>query len=401
MKNGVKTAKYFLIVMSLIVIFCKAGVTHNGITKSYVHYTMKTMTVNPFHPVMAISLAVIKNGQIILCDTVGYAQVNKTLADNDTKYRIASISKLITAIAAWQLIESGKLNPDADVNDYLDVKLRNPDYPDIPITTTMLMSHTSSISDGTMSNEAPGTYFHYDNKNYDLLATVIEKVSGERFDKYMTAHIFKPMELTCSFNISDMDKETQSHIGTLYRKCDSEGRYAPLIGEWTAQADDGLTLKNYDDYVTGTDASILGSAGGLRISINELCQIAQMFMNGGKYNGVEILKPSSVQKIFTPTWTGGNKDDLIRCYGMGAQIFTNTGGDRLVKKQNLPFAGHLAEAHGLLAGFVIDYTKGNGIIYIIAGLGSNPHKYRGDYSALYKWEEQLLTIGAEYGSFEY
>src|SRR5690606_3223998 len=61
--------------------------------------------------------------------------------------RIASISKLVTAIGVMRLVEAGKLDLDADVSAYLGWELRNPSFPDQPITLRLLLSHRSSLTD--------------------------------------------------------------------------------------------------------------------------------------------------------------------------------------------------------------------------------------------------------------
>jgi len=93
---------------------------------------------------------------------------------------------------------------------------------------------------------------------------------------------------------------------------------------------------------------------------------------------------------------------MMKCYGMGPHIFTNSNmGDKIVPWQDLPFAGHTADAYGLLGGMLFDREKGNGIVYIVAGTGSDKNEYWGKYSAFYGWEEQLLTAAAEYAQFDY
>lgn len=404
---------------------------------------MNEIISDPEHPLMAAAIGVIKDGEIVFADTVGYKQLDGELADADTKYRIASISKLNTAIGAWQLIEQGLIDIDADVSQYLGFELRNPNYPDTPITIKMLMSHTSSIREGGDNSgtynipyghkisefftegeeyynpncwapveEAPGEFFEYCNMNYCLVGTIIENVSGERFDQYMTNHVFAPMGLTCSYNVSDMPEEVQAEVGTLYRKFNEAGEYDAANGVWTAQCDDftdGYPNVDYSEYEIGTNGSIFGPMGSLRISVKELCQLMQMFCNGGSYNGVQILKPETIEQMFTPVWTydpalenGDTYYGLMNCYAMGPHIFTNTDlGDRMIVGQDLPFAGHTAEAYGLLGGMGFDREKGNGVVYIVAGTGSDMDEYFGEYSAFYKWEEDLLTAGIEYADFDY
>src|SRR4051812_12604616 len=63
----------------------------------------------------------------------------------DDPVRVASVSKLVTAIAVMQLVESGKLDLDSDVSRWLGWSLRNPAFPQRPINLSMLLSHTASV----------------------------------------------------------------------------------------------------------------------------------------------------------------------------------------------------------------------------------------------------------------
>jgi len=403
---------------------------------------MHEIIADPAHPLMAAGLGILKDNQIVFADMVGRKQLDDKPATAQTKYRIASISKLITAAGVWQLIEQGLIDPDADVSGYVGFRLRNPHHPHRPITVRMLMSHTSSIRDGGVPGsyniplghhisefftegspcyrpncwadaaEVPGEFFAYCNMNYCLLGSVIENVSGQRFDRYMVDHIFAPMGLSCSFNVSGMPEAAQAQVGTLYRKLDKHGEYDPANGTWIAQCDDftnGYPREDYAGYVTGTNGSLFGPMGSLRVSVTELCALMRMFCSGGNYCGTQILKPETVAQMFTPVWhydpasqNGDTYCGMMQCYGMGPHIFTNAGtGDRITANQDLPFAGHTADAYGLLGGMVFDRKLGNGIIYIVAGTGSDKEKYPGKYSAFYGWEESLLTAAADYARFPY
>ena len=403
---------------------------------------MDKIIADPEHPLMAAAIGVLKEGRILFADAVGLRQLNGAPATGSTKLRIASISKLLTAAGVWQLIEQGHIDPHRDVSGYLGFPLRNPHHPDVPITVKMLLSHTSSIRDGgkpgsyniplghhisefftagsacymprcwAPAAEAPGTFFAYCNMNYCLLGTVIENVSGERFDRYMTSHIFAPMGLSCSFNVSDMPPAVRAQVGTIYRKLNEAGEPDPLGGTWIPQCDDfsaGYPSQDFSGYATGTNGSLFGPMGSLRISVEELCRIMQMFCSGGSHNGSCILKPETVERMFSPAWTydpalenGDTYLGIMNCYGMGPHIFTNQDmGDRIVAGKELPFAGHTADAYGLLGGMVFDRRKGNGIVYIVAGTGSDKNKYPGQYSAFYGWEESLLTAAADFADFDY
>lgn len=404
---------------------------------------MLAIAADPDHPLMAAAIGVVKDRTVLFADAVGHKNLGGEPADGDTKYRIASISKLSTAIGIWQLIERGLIDPEGDISQYIGFTLRNPRHPHIPLTVKMVMSHTSSIRDGKVSGsynipygnplsafftedhpnynpdcwapqeEVPGVYYQYCNMNYCLLGQMIENVSGQRFDQYMTEHIYAPMGLTCSFNVAEMPESVKNQVGTLYRKLDAAGEYDPKNGAWTAQCDDFskgyYPYVDYSDYRLGANGSLFGPQGSLRVSVKELCQILLMFCNGGSYNGVQILRPETVERMFTPAWTydptlnnGHNFSRMMNCYGMGPHIFFNIPmGDRIVKDRILPFEGHTAEAYGLLGGMLFDRKLGNGLIYIVAGTGSDPGKFPGSYSAFYGWEEALLTAGAEFADFSY
>ena len=91
---------------------------------------MQAVLDNPEHPVLTAAVGILKEGQVLFADAVGQKQLGGDAAAADTKYRIASISKLVTAVGVWQLIEQGRIDPDADVSGYLGFVLRNPAYPD-------------------------------------------------------------------------------------------------------------------------------------------------------------------------------------------------------------------------------------------------------------------------------
>jgi CubicO group peptidase (beta-lactamase class C family) len=144
------------------------------------------------------------------------------LVTADDPVRIASISKLVTALGVMRLVDQGKLDLDRDVSDYLGYRVRNPAYPDRVITLRRLLSHQSSLLDGDElyliplgvtvkerladprvwdSVHAPGSgWFHYTNLNFPVIASVMERVTGERFDVLMSRLVLKPLKLDACFN---------------------------------------------------------------------------------------------------------------------------------------------------------------------------------------------------------
>src|SRR5690242_17349663 len=139
----------------------------------------------------------------------------------DDPVRIASISKLVTTLGVMRLVEAGKLDLDADASDLLGWRLRNPAFPQVPITLRLLLSHRSSLTDAAGywqtplggelrdiledprawdTQHAPGRYFRYTNLNFPLVAQIMERATGERFDQLMARLVLQPLGIDACFN---------------------------------------------------------------------------------------------------------------------------------------------------------------------------------------------------------
>ena len=390
--------------------------------------------------VPGVGAAVIKNGWLVYENTLGSRYIDNANPQNnlpltcDTKLRIASLSKVFVAAAYMQLAEQGKIDLDTDISRYLGFTLRNPNYPDTPITSKMPLSHTSSLRDGEVytipskyslqelfrpdgvfyesgvhyapCGEAPGEFFCYTNLNYGILGTIIEKVTQTRFDKYMKQGIFYPMEIDASFNITDFNEAVLNDFGLIYQK--QEYGIWNTDGPWIAQVDDYSTVKiygnnlyniyNYDEYITETNATIFFPHGGLRISLAGLEKWMQMLIDNGKYNGKRILTEKSIDEMFKPYWVlneaktnGDTYGGLMNCFGLGIQNVKNIDKDRFLPDRDIEMSGHFAEAYGLLAGMFIDREHKNGFIYIMNGMPGPESANAGAYSGMYSWEEKVCS----------
>src|SRR4051812_13670458 len=140
----------------------------------------------------------------------------------DDPVRIASVSKLVVALGVMRLVEQGRLDLDRDVSDWLGWPLRNPAFPDRPISLRLFLSHRSSLRDGVDyavplgtelrtvvadpaafdAEHPPGAFFRYTNLNFPLIASVMEKATGERFDRLMQRLVLDPLGLQACFNWS-------------------------------------------------------------------------------------------------------------------------------------------------------------------------------------------------------
>src|SRR5438445_675277 len=140
----------------------------------------------------------------------------------DDPVRVASVSKMVTTIGVMKLVEQGKLDLTGDVSRWLGWPLRNPSFPGRPITLGMLLSHTSSVREhdddyviplgGSLQavmqdaknwdpRHGPGdNYFRYTNLNFPIVASIVERVTGERFDIWMRRNVLEPMQLDACYN---------------------------------------------------------------------------------------------------------------------------------------------------------------------------------------------------------
>lgn len=167
-------------------------------------------------------VTVVHNGQVLTNRGYGYAA---TGADGEepqpvdperTLFRIGSTSKLATGIAVMQLVEQGKIDLDADISTYVDVKIDRRFPGDI--TMRNLLTHTAGFEErgrGTLSYEqrefnldehilqdppvqvfAPGTTPAYSNYGISLAGYIVQQVSGEKFENYLDKHVFEPAGMT-------------------------------------------------------------------------------------------------------------------------------------------------------------------------------------------------------------
>lgn len=370
----------------------------------------------------------------------------------DSRFRAASVSKMFTVFTIMQLQEEGRLDLDTDAGVYLGFTLRNPHYPQIPITVRMLASHTSSLRDGRVYSippslsvteffepagpfyeggahfaplgERPGEYFSYCNLNYGLLGTIIEAVTGERFDLYQKQHILRQLSIEGDYVPGNFSPEEFAKLGSVYQKKDAAGKWDES-GPWHGKADDyggvqpqaeSVSLQNpyaedvrqtysLEGYRPGTNATMLSPAGGLRLSVEELSHALLMLMNGGIYEGRRVLSSASVEEMLAQQWiysadreNGNNYGGAILSYGLGVYHVLGNSTARFCRGRELDFVGHTGEAFGLLSSCFFRPGSGDGFVYIMNGTAMEVADERslGRFSSNYIWEEKLTEAICRY-----
>jgi len=394
---------------------------------------------DPTRELSGLAVAVLRNGEVAFEETFGRASIDPEGEDDreltpDSLMRVASISKTLSAIVVMQLVEEGVLDLDRDVSDYLGWELRNPNYPDRPITLRYLLAHVSSIRDAGESyiirypralqeafdpadpdfverfqnaedgvDRGPAVFFEYCNLNYGVVGTVLEKATGQRFDVLMQQRFFDPLGLPGGFNVAELSESEQKSLATLYRKRDREEIWHPE-GEWVAQVDDlstGIPTALPDDaeYVPGTNGAQFSPQGGARLSLKGLETLALLFLGDGSVGEVRLLSPESMTELRRLVWRYDpeqqnldNYDGTLNAWAAGIRIITSeTDGDRLFAGDERTWFGHFGEAYGLLAGVWADPETGDAVIYALTGSAFDPYADEGPTSTLTPIEARILA----------
>ena len=330
----------------------------------------------------------------------------------DDPVRIASISKLVVALGVMRMVEAGTLDLDGDVSVWLGWPLRNPAFPDRPITLRLLLSHRSSLRDGVDyaiplggsvrqavsvpeafdGEHPPGTYFRYTNLNFPVIATVMERASGERFDLLMQRLVLGPLQIEGCFNWATCSESSVGRAVVLYGphgevvRDDLQGRRpsCPVAVPAGGECD-------WRGYRPGTNGALFGPQGGLRISASGLSRIGQLLLRQGRLaDGTAFLSTASIAELTRSSWrfdgaNGETGDGFYCAYGLAVQILAGCvpGDDPF--GDGRPRIGHAGDAYGVRSGLWVDGESGRGVAYFATGVAEDAPRGRSAYRAVEEW----------------
>ena len=270
----------------------------------------------------SLTACIINDDRVVWSKGYGFYDLeNQKVPNPDTIYLIASVTKTIVGTALMQLYEQGYFSLEEDVNTYLPFPLRNPHFPDDPITFRMLLSHTSSLNTNTrnvyywmnFSGDPPfsffpepyleeflipgGKYYHedvwsdtykpgehamYANVGFDLISYLVELIAKEPFLDYCQKHIFDPLNMdNTSFNLSTLNIDNVAIPYFYYN-----GKYYQ-INELSFLLGDSTPTEPYWKIRCYP-------AGGLYTTINDLSHFFIAHMNEGIYQNTRILEKETV-----------------------------------------------------------------------------------------------------------
>lgn len=413
--------------MNVLLVFAVLALSLNSVAQNL---SDQLNTISNDNDMMGGSVVVFCQNGIIENLFIGKSDLDRDInITENTKYRMASISKTITAIAIMQLVEQNLLDLDENISSILGYTVQNPNNPAVAITARMLLSHTSSIVDGStysnfigatvnnnpipnlseiltvggdyyssgqFNNTEPGTYFNYSNINYVILGTILEKVSNARFDIYIKENISIPLGIDASFNVNDITDIDQ--VAVLYRK---------INGVWTPQAEDYQGIQpvfdNLSGYIPGTNGGRFGPQGGFRCSAQDLAKIFLVLANGGSFDNVILLAPTSRDAMFANEWTyngnnGNNYSGLFRSWGLGIHRITSTPGNDIALPGSASMFGHPGEAYGLVSDAYYDPIRKVGLVFMTNGVGGG---YQTDNNSIfYTVEQEIFNAIENYGNID-
>lgn len=292
--------KRFLCVILCIFIFCCS--TYANAENTVEVFDRKVKKAFKDYDVIGASFVVYHKNQKIAEYHYGYADKrNAVKVNSNTKFKIASITKMVSAVGLMKLVEQGKVSLDDDIGSILGYRVRNPKYPDCPITIRMLLSHTSSIidsarfahargtledmigpnrvNDNAFSVYRPGSKYKYSNFGFGIIGSIIENASGQSVQSYMHKYIFNPLNIDAGFNINELK---QKDVAARYYN----GQEAESVNSLYNQSIDcDMDAENKYNITVGK----------LLISANDLSKILIALCGNGFVNGIQLLQPDSIE----------------------------------------------------------------------------------------------------------
>jgi CubicO group peptidase (beta-lactamase class C family) len=285
-----------------------------------------------------LAAGIVADGKLAWSHAAGWANIeHRRRVRTDTIFMLASISKTVTGTAVMRAVDLGHIELDEDINTYLPFAVRNPNHPGKPITTRMLLAHTSSLRDnwnntidskdestvplGTFLRRCftpgkalydadknfykrePGAGYSYSNIGVTLAAYVAEVTTGVDFARWCRREIFVPlgMERT-SWHLRDLPR---AEVAMPYRPL-PDGGFRPYGQYW------------YPDY----------PAGQLRTTVADLSKHLRMFMNDGILHGERILETITTEEMLQRQF-GLKGQGLIWYWAQrhGVRYIGHSGGD--------------------------------------------------------------------------
>ncbi|MDN3922130.1 serine hydrolase domain-containing protein [Roseateles violae] len=278
-------------------------------------------------------IVVVKDGKVLLQKGYGYADVAaKTSMDPETTMvRPGSTSKLFTWTAVMQLVQQGKLDLDRNVNDYLDFKIE--ERFGKPITLRDLMNHRAGFEEGlkdvlaydpkqAQTTEqylkqhprpmlfAPGQVPAYSNYGVALAGYIVQRVSGEPFERYVERHVFQPLGMMHSTMAHPLPERFQKLAAQGYRQA-SDDKPSPF------------------EFIT------TAPAGSATMTAADMARFMLAHLQQGSLDSYAMLSPATTALMHSPSQPPGPAGFAVMAHGFfsgtqNGRTVIGHGGDTIV-----------------------------------------------------------------------
>ncbi|AJE49706.1 serine hydrolase domain-containing protein [Paenibacillus polymyxa] len=282
------------------------------------------------------AVVVTQEDHILFSKGYGYADLERKVAFDPAKtiVRVGSLTKSFSASAAMQLVEQNKLDLNEDVNRYLH-SYKASQYQNHPFNLHQLLTHTAGLDEaiydinsstraGVLPTEQylstyfqkqspirkPGIRYEYSNVAFGLIGNIVEQVSGQGLNDYLSTHLFRPM------NMPSATLELPLNNPALAQSY-----------QWKREA----YLKQPFSYIN------LPGAGALNVTPNEFSHYLITHLNQGKYKGKAVLQPQTVKAMHAQQFAADARLD-----GIGYGFF----------RGQLETGVHMLWATGKIDGFI-------------------------------------------------
>ncbi len=249
---------------------------------------------------------VAKEGEVVYERYYGVQQKTTNVPVHpDTYFRCASVTKLVTGIGLMKMMDEGLLAPDEDISTYLGYTVRNPRYPDTPITLRMLMSHTAGLNESSsysakssklrdmidverkaranFKDVKPGTQYAYSNFGAGITGSIVESVTGMDVSSYMRKSLFEPLGIDAAYHATQLS-DTQD-ISATYNKS----------GKLYAAPSYMLRQEYIPEPLPDTHYRV--TVGSLLIRPRDLMKLGIALCGDGTVNGVRVLSEEAIDMM--------------------------------------------------------------------------------------------------------
>lgn len=327
---------------------------------------------------MGLSFQLSCNQTLMLETHLGYQDYMRLRKPNSkTTYRMASVSKMVTAISILKLAQDGQLALDTGINEILPFEVTNPWF-STPITVRHLLSHQSSLTEGPFYDgyladtyratsgaelpgieemlafdgqyystdnflrREPGTFFSYCNVCFMLLGNIVEVVSGTRLDVFVEHQVLRGLGVTGSFNLYSL---AASDIAVLYRFDAGQAQWLPTKDSYPGGV---LPPFEFAGYRLGQHAAFFSPQGGLRVTVGDLGKLMQNYLQASASFALD-QQSIALQTASAFRANSTNNDHALSSfqqYGLGMYLDDGLKAGQWVVP-HFPARGHMGDAYGL------------------------------------------------------